>query len=155
MTVPPGDPERSGAPGEDPTHDDAEAAERAALEAQIDRERRLITTWMWRLPVLAVAGAGTWAIYEALRVHFFKRRPDPTPDWEARDPTPVAPRAFFDHDWAAVEFLFGSVPALAVRLPGPIPGGLETDGLHLAAFSRVCTHMGCQVSWNAAERFPN
>lgn len=135
MTVPPGDPERSGAPGEDTPTD-------------VDLERRRVAAWLWRVPVLAVAGAGSWAIYEALRVHFFKRRPDPTPDWQAGDPADVAPLSFFDHDWAAVEFLYGSVPAMAVRLPGPIPGGLETDGLHLAAFSRVCTHMGCIVSLN-------
>ena len=35
-----------------------------------------------------------------------------------------------------------------MRLPGAIPGGLEVDGLHLAAFSRICTHMGCVVSLN-------
>ena len=47
-----------------------------------------------------------------------------------------------------------SVPAVAVRLPGPIVGSLEVDSgvgaatMHLAAFSRICTHQHCIVSLN-------
>lgn len=114
----------------------------------VDIERRAFSAWLWRVPVLLAAGAGTWAIYEAINVHFLKRRPDPTPDWQAGDTVPVAPLAAFDQEWAASEFVYGSVPAVAVRLPGAIPGGLEVDGIHLAAFSRICTHLGCVVALN-------
>jgi Rieske Fe-S protein len=128
--------------------DDGRAPEDDLDADAIDAERRRVATWLWRLPVLLVAGGGSWALYEAIRVHFFKRRPAATPDWRAGGPAPVAPLAFFERDWAAVEFMFENTPAIAVRLPGPIPGGLEVDGLHLAAFSRVCTHLGCTVSLN-------
>lgn len=115
---------------------------------EIDRDRRALAAWLWRLPVLVVAGGGSWALYEALRVHFFKRRPDPTPDWRAGEQLDVAALAAFDAEWATVEFQYEGVAAVAVRLPGPIPGGLEVGGMHLAAFSRVCTHLGCVVALN-------
>lgn len=115
---------------------------------EIDRERRSVSAWLWRLPVLLVAGGGSWAVYEALRVHFFKRRPDPNPAWQAGDRIDVAALDAFDAEWSTVEFVYEGVAAVAVRLPGPIPGGLEVGEMHLAAFSRVCTHLGCVVALN-------
>jgi arsenite oxidase small subunit len=122
--------------------------EREPEEAAVDEERRRVATWLWRLPVLIAAGAASWGVYEGVRTHFFKRRPDPTPDFVDGPVVPVAPLALFDRDWAEATFQYGGTPALAVRLPGGIAGGLEVDGLHLAAFSRVCTHLGCIVALN-------
>jgi Rieske Fe-S protein len=116
--------------------------------SEVDQERRRVSSWLWRLPVLAAAGAGAIGVYEALRVHFFKGRPDPTPTFLDGPVVPVAPLSAFEADWVERDFVYQSIPALAVRLPGPIPGGLEIDGVHLAAFSRVCTHLGCVVSLN-------
>src|SRR5690606_21458815 len=75
--------------------------------------------------------------------------------------TPVASLATFPAVWDSAEFELPSAaagepptPALAVRLPGPVPGGIALDtGLnvasaYLAAFSRVCTHQQCIVSLN-------
>lgn len=130
---------------------------------EIDETRRRMATWLWRLPVMLAAGAGSWAAYEALRVHFFKRRPDPTPTFVPGPTVAVAPVSRFDRDWTSVEFLYDSTPAVATRLPGPIPGGLDvgaeetdangsdaalSDAVHLAAFSRICTHLGCVVALN-------
>lgn len=114
----------------------------------VDEGRRRVSSWLWRVPVLVAAGAGAIGVYEALRVHFFKGRPDPTPTFLDGPVVPVAPLGAFDADWVERDFVYESIPALAVRLPGPIPGGLEVDGVHLAAFSRICTHLGCVVSLN-------
>lgn len=114
----------------------------------VDEGRRRVSSWLWRVPVLVAAGAGAIGAYEALRVHFFKGRPDPTPTFLDGPVVPVAPLSAFDADWVERDFVYESIPALAVRLPGPIPGGLEVDGVHLAAFSRICTHLGCVVSLN-------
>jgi len=150
VSAPPGErrPDDGRAPAGAPDAAPDVASDAASDQAAIDAERRRVATWLWRIPVLLVAGGGSWAMYEAIRVHFFKRRPARTPDWRAGGPAPVAPLAFFAQDWAAVEFMFEGTPAIAVRLPGPIPGGLEVEGIHLAAFSRVCTHLGCTVSLN-------
>lgn len=114
----------------------------------VDEGRRRVSSWLWRVPVLLAAGAGSIGAYEALRVHFFKGRPDPTPTFLDGPVVPVAPLSAFDADWVERDFVYESIPALAVRLPGPIPGGLAVGGMHLAAFSRVCTHLGCVVSLN-------
>lgn len=152
MSEPPGD-ERPGTPEPGPGGSASAPTETASETASdttppVDADRRAFSAWLWRIPVLLAAGAGSWAIYQAIDVHFGKRRPDATPDWQAGDTVPVAPLRAFDAEWAATEFVYGSVPAVAARLPGAIPGGLEVDGLHLAAFSRICTHMGCVVSLN-------
>lgn len=116
--------------------------------SEVDEGRRRVTSWLWRVPVLLAAGAGAVGVYEALRVHFFKDRPDPTPTFVDGPAVPVAPVSAFDAEWVEREFVYQSTPALAVRLPGPIPGGLELDGVHLAAFSRICTHQHCLVTLN-------
>lgn len=137
----------------------------------VDEGRRRLVTWLWRLPVLAALGGGAYGAYEAIRVHFLKRAAGAAPTFQARPETPVAGLGAFGEPWAAVAFeLAGdpavtgpdsapeqrvpSVPAVAVRLPGPIVGGLDVDSgigstiMHLAAFSRVCTHQHCIVSLN-------
>lgn len=122
-----------------------------------DPDRRALITWLWRLPVVLAVGAGGVGVYEAIRVHFEKASPAAHPDFAPRPETVVAPLAHFATPWTAALFeLAGTpaVPAVAVRLPGPIPGGLEVrsgvgaGAAHLAAFSRVCTHKGCIVELN-------
>jgi Rieske Fe-S protein len=126
-------------------------------DAPPDPERRAVVTWLWRLPVLLAAAAGGFGLYEAIRVHFEKDVPAARPAFEPRPQTPVAPLAQFAAPWDTALFVLPgapAVPALVVRLPGPIPGGLEVpSGLgpgtaHLAGFSRVCTHLGCILDFN-------
>lgn len=123
-----------------------------------DAKRREIVSWAWRLPVLAAVGGGAYGIVEAVRVHFFKRRPSEDPRFEERPPAHVATAAAFAAVWASVDFEVAGAPVLpgvAMRLPAPIAGGLsfvpgDGDGaIHLAAFSRICTHQHCIVSLNS------
>lgn len=121
----------------------------------VDAGRRAVIAWLWRLPVLAVVGGAVYGLYEAINVHFLKRRAARDPDWADVEPVTVASVETFARTWDAVEFAVVTgaaagveVPALAVRLPAPVPGGLDARGVNLAAFSRVCTHQHCIVSLN-------
>ncbi|MEX2501362.1 MAG: Rieske 2Fe-2S domain-containing protein, partial [Trueperaceae bacterium] len=83
---------------------------------------------------------------------------DPDPTFEPGPAVPIAPLTAFDEVWAEAPFDYRFAPSLAIRLPDPVPGGLTIDApgdaatdaspLHLAAFSRVCTHQGCLVTLN-------
>lgn len=126
----------------------------------VDQTRRRLSTWLWRIPVLAaLAGAG-YGGREAWRVHFNKTPPADPPRFEDVDPTPIARLDAFAAPWDAVEFTLAGYPCLALRVPSPIPGGLLVDAsltgraadddapIALAAFSRICTHQRCLVDLN-------
>lgn len=113
-----------------------------------DETRRDLLTWLWRLPVLVAVGATGWGAWEAYRVHFSKVAPDAEPRFSAHPPERVAALTDFPEVWSTLEFTFAGTPALALRLPEAVSGGLSAGGLHLAAFSRICTHLGCPVSLN-------
>jgi arsenite oxidase small subunit len=130
----------------------------AAPDGPTDPGRRRLSAWLWRVPVLAALAAAGFGGREAWRVHFNKTAPADPPRFEAREPTIVAPVERFAAPWDAVEFVLAGWPSLAVRLPEAIPGALvldgvrdglaEGDGFAVAAFSRVCTHLGCLVDLN-------
>jgi arsenite oxidase small subunit len=135
-------------------------AESGPPAPNVDETRRRLSTWLWRVPVLAaLAGAGFGA-REVWRVHFNKAAPADPPRFEDVDATTVAPLDAFTAPWDAVEFTLAGYPCLALRLPAPIPGGLvvdasltgraedDADPLALAAFSRICTHQRCLVDLN-------
>jgi arsenite oxidase small subunit len=124
------------------------ASDRAA-GVDPDPGRRALVTWLWRLPVIAAAGGAAFGLVQAYRVHFAKDAPNPRPEFQTVDATDVAPLASFARPWDGVEFTVAGVPGVAVRLPTGIPGGLSLAfGVHLAAFSRVCTHQACIVELN-------
>ncbi|MEX2535313.1 MAG: Rieske 2Fe-2S domain-containing protein [Trueperaceae bacterium] len=113
-----------------------------------DPGRRQLLTWLWRLPVVAaVAGAG-YALFEGRRVLLGKLPAVQAPRFAAREPVTVAPIGEFAQPWDAVTFELAGQPALALRLPEAVAGGLSVGSVHLAAFSRTCTHQGCTVSLN-------
>ena len=121
--------------------------------ADADVSRRQVVKWLWRVPVIAVLGGAGYGLYEAINVHFLKRRPAARPRFADVSPSQVGPLAAFAAAWDAVEFNVAlgagaTLPALAVRLPGSIPGGLDLGDTHLAAFSRVCTHQQCLTQLN-------
>lgn len=133
----------------------------AGKSATTDEQRRELIKWAWRVPVVAALLGGGYGVYEAVKVHFMKRAAAAEPDFDPRPAVTVAPLAAFAEVWSEVPFEVpaaeagGSVvPALAVRLPGPIPGDLAVESgvgevsAYLAAFSRVCTHQHCIVSLN-------
>ncbi len=115
----------------------------------VDRGRRELSTWLWRLPVLAAAGAAAYGVWQAYAIHFAKDAPDPNPEFEPLADADVAPLSAFSEVWDGVDFMASGVPCVAVRVPAPVPGGLDIGvGVHLVAFSRVCTHLSCIVELN-------
>ncbi|HKI56505.1 MAG TPA: ubiquinol-cytochrome c reductase iron-sulfur subunit [Trueperaceae bacterium] len=118
--------------------------------------RRAFIAWLWRLPVVLAVGGGAVGLYEAVRIHFEKDTPAAHPVFAPRPHLAVGPVAHFGEVWDSIPFELGGghpIPAIVVRLPAPIPGGLDVSlaggGIaHLAGFSRVCTHMGCTVNLN-------
>jgi arsenite oxidase small subunit len=113
-----------------------------------DATRRRLVAWLWRLPVLAAVGAAGWGAWEAYRVHFSRAVPSDAPSFTPHPPERIGSVADFPEPWSALEFTFAGTAALALRLPEPVPGGLSEGDIHLAAFSRLCTHLGCPVSLN-------
>ncbi len=129
--------------------------------APTDPKRRELLKWLWRVPVIAVAVGGGLGVYEAIKVHFLKRSAAADPLFDPRPRTMVGALTAFANVWDAVAFELPSldptvnpIPALVVRLPGPIPGdltvdsGVATASAYLAGFSRVCTHQHCTVVLN-------
>ena len=130
-----------------PDQDERDRGERDQSET-VDESRRRIVTWLWRLPVLAVIGGVGFAAYEAYKVQFSKGRPAENPVFAPRPAQRVGDLSEFPELWSELEFVLGGVPAVALRLPEPVSGGVSVAGQHYAAFSRVCTHQGCIVALN-------
>lgn len=115
----------------------------------IDEDRRRVSAWLWRLPVLLATGGAVYGVQLAYRVHFAKVAPADPPTFVDAGPVAVAPLARFAAPWTSEAFAVGGLPCLAVRVPEPVAGG-TTDGagaeaIHLVGFSRVCTHQHCIV----------
>lgn len=115
-------------------------------------ERRTLITWLWRVPVLATLAGIGWGAWEAYHIHFDKVRP------EAPAFTPVTPQRItslveLEPLWSTVPFMLtngsSETPALALRVPEAVAGGISLDGRHYLAFSRICTHLGCPVNLNS------
>lgn len=115
---------------------------------RVNESRRRLITWLWRLPVLAVIGGASFAAFEAYRIQFNKSRPVDDPEFAPRPAQRVADLEAFGKVWDELEFTFGALPAVALRLPEPVAGGLSVANRHYAAFSRICTHQGCIVRLN-------
>jgi arsenite oxidase small subunit len=118
----------------------------------IDEDRRRLSVWLWRLPVLLATGGAAWGVQQAYRVHFAKLAPADPPVFADATETRVAPLARFVEPWTSEPFAVAGVPCVAVRVPVPVPGGTTAgagaDAVHLVGFSRVCTHQHCIVDLN-------
>lgn len=125
----------------------------AMATERVDVGRRRFGQWLWRVPVLLAAGGAGWGVYEAYRIHFDKQAPADPPTFAPAPDTEVAPLAHFPAPWDAVAFAVAHVPAVAVRVPEPVPGGVTFEGavgpLHLIGFSRVCTHLHCILDYTS------
>jgi len=117
-----------------------------------DEVRRLIITWLWRLPVVVTLVGGGYAVLRAAQVHFGKDEPTKQPTFEPLERIRVAALMAFPDVWSGVAFTVGTTPAIAIRLPEPVPGGITVTvgNAYYAAYSRVCTHQGCVVNWSTS-----
>jgi arsenite oxidase small subunit len=107
------------------------------------KRRTLLEHW-WLIPVGLTASAFAGMGLYALRV---SRKSVPgAPQFQAGTPQKVAALSSLNTDWAAAEFTYADRPCVLLRLPAATLGSLELNGQHYAAFSRVCTHLGCPVN---------
>ena len=118
----------------------------------IDEDRRRLSAWLWRLPVLLATGGAVYGVQLAYRVHFAKVAPADPPTFADAPTVAVAPLARFAAPWASETFALAGLPCVAVRVPEPVPGGKTVgagdQAVHLIGFSRVCTHQQCIVDLN-------
>lgn len=106
--------------------------------------RKLLENW-WVLPVTGTLGAFGYMGWYAARVTFGKRQAA-APGFQATAPKRVASLSQVAQDWAEVNFEYAGRPCVLLRVPQPVEGGLSVGSEHYAAFSRICTHLGCQVN---------
>ncbi|MFC4452203.1 ubiquinol-cytochrome c reductase iron-sulfur subunit [Deinococcus sonorensis] len=106
--------------------------------------RRAVLERWWLLPVGATVGVfGFMGLYAA-RV---SRKSVPgAPQFVGGPAVRVAALPQLDREWAEVQFAYAGRPCTVLRLPEATLGGLSAGGQHYAAFSRVCTHLGCPVN---------
>lgn len=106
--------------------------------------RDLLERW-WVLPVAGTLGTFGYMGWYASRVTFGKQKAG-APNFGAGEVLRVAGLEKFGADWAEVTFTYGGRPCVALRVPEAVEGGLSVGGEHYAAYSRVCTHLGCTVN---------
>lgn len=114
----------------------------------VDADRRRLLTWLWRLPVVAALAGIGYALYEGYQMVFARPRPNPNPSFAPVNPVEIGPLSSFEAVWDSQEVLIDATPAVIIRLPEAVPGGLSANGQHYAGFSRICTHQGCVVQLN-------
>ncbi|AZI43141.1 ubiquinol-cytochrome c reductase iron-sulfur subunit [Deinococcus psychrotolerans] len=106
--------------------------------------RQLLEKW-WLLPVGATVGVFGYMGYYASRITFGKEKPS-APDFVTGTAVRVAALTALSGEWAQQAFSYDKRPCILLRLPAATLGSLEVDGQHYAAFSRICTHLGCTVN---------
>ncbi|UBV43441.1 Rieske 2Fe-2S domain-containing protein [Deinococcus taeanensis] len=106
--------------------------------------RALLDRW-WLLPVAGTAGAFGYMGWYATRVTYGKRQPGEA-QFQTAAPQHVADLAALRDAWSERTFTYAGRPCTVMRVPRAVPGGLTAGDVHLAAFSRVCTHLGCSVN---------
>lgn len=106
--------------------------------------REVLERW-WVLPVAGTLGAFGYMGWYASRVTFGKREAG-APNFGAGAAVRVASLERLAQEWAEVPFTYAGRPCVALRVPRAVEGGLSVAGAHYAAYSRVCTHLGCSVN---------
>ena len=106
---------------------------------------------VWIVPSGIAATFFGWFGWRTVKIQFLKSGPSAEPQWKDGERVRVAALEELGEVWSFqyfdYPFLTGKLPGVVLRLPQPVPGGLSRDGVHLAAWSRVCTHQGCTVDY--------
>lgn len=110
-----------------------------------DEGRRRFITWLWRLPVLAALGGGSWAAWRYYSVHYPRQPANPDPEFNPEEPLQLATLQQLREPWAAVEAVYAHLPVIVLNVPEPVAGGVQLQDGNLVAYSRICTHQGCPV----------
>ncbi|GHF98111.1 cytochrome Complex iron-sulfur subunit [Deinococcus piscis] len=106
--------------------------------------RRSLLSYWWTLPVAGTLGTFGWLGLRAGRILTRKEKPG-EPAFIAGPAQQVAQLSALPTEWDSLEFSYQGTPAVLLRLPQPVPGGITAGEQHFAAFSRLCTHQGCPV----------
>lgn len=115
--------------------------------AEIAASRRQLMLWLWRLPVILAMGGAAFAGY-AFYKHVRKALPRENPEFSSKSKTRITDLASLEPLWSHHEFMLETIPAIVLRVPEAIAGGLTVNAKHFIAFSRICTHQGCLVQPN-------
>ena len=111
----------------------------------VDESKRTLLSYWWVLPVVGTAGAFGYMANYARRVTYDKSAPGP-PNYEPGPQQAIARLGDFKGLYSFHEFLYRKTPCLVMELPAPTPTSVTVGGRHFAAYSRLCTHLGCQVN---------
>ena len=125
--------------------------EQPSESGSVNQGRRTFITWLWRIPVFAVLGGVVYAAYELYRIQFKRGKANANPEFITKPSQAIANLSELGTLWSQTEFVYEGVPALVLRTPEPAPGGINLEGEHFVAFSRICTHQGCIVNLNDNE----
>jgi len=106
---------------------------------------------VWIVPSGIAAAFFGWFGWRTVKIQFLKPDVSGQPRWEDGEQVRLAALDDLDEVWSFKYFDYplavGKLPAVVLRLPGPVPGGLTAEGRHYAAWSRICTHQGCTVDY--------
>lgn len=115
------------------------------LEGRRILSRRALLERWWVLPVAGTVGAFGYMGWYGSRVLLGKQRAG-TPEFVAGTPQRIAAISELERDWAEVTFTYDKRPCTVLRIPRAVLGGLSVGEQHYAAYSRICTHLGCTVN---------
>lgn len=113
-----------------------------------DESRRKLVKWLWRAPVLVVAGGAGFAAYEFYKVHFTKTKASLNPQFKTSPKEEIIKASELKNNWDSFNFSYQGIPAMVINISEEVAGGTTVDGKHFIAFSRICTHQGCIVDMN-------
>lgn len=111
----------------------------------VDESKRTLLSYWWVLPVAGTAGAFAYMANYARRVTLDKHAPGP-PNFQPGPRQAVAKLSELQGPYSFREFQYQRTPCLVMELPQPTPTGVTVGERHFAAYSRLCTHLGCQVN---------
>lgn len=106
---------------------------------------------VWIVPSVGTVGFFGWFFW---RLWYIRLRSKPAPGpavWKEGPKVPVAALGDWPRVWSKYYFDYpyagGNLPAIAVRVPAAVEGGLSVGEVHLVALSRICTHQSCKTNY--------